>query len=81
MLRLVIRIDMTLTDERVLEVIQEKIGNQPGRMTIDEIARLVRCHPNTARRAVNRLKNANRLKYERGGGFFKASTFEVLERV
>jgi hypothetical protein len=78
-LRATIRIDVMLTDERVLEVIKGHLGNKPGRLSIDQIAIEVKCHPNTARNAIKRLRRANRLVYQVGGGHGKASTFEVLE--
>ena len=78
-LRATIRIDVLLTDERVLEVIKKRLNNKPGRLSIEQIALDVGCHPNTARNAIKRLKGANRLAYEIGGGYGKPSTFEVLE--
>ena len=68
-----------LTDERVMEVIRGRLGGKPGRLSIEQIALEVKCHPNTARNAIKRLRRANRLGYEMGGGHGKPSTFEVLE--
>ncbi len=78
-LRAAIRIDMTLTDEAVLRVIRERLGKEPGRLSLEEISRAVGCHTSTARRSVRRLRGAGRLNYQTGGGYGKPSTFEVVE--
>lgn len=75
------RIDVSLTDDRVLQIIRERLGSEPGRMSVDEIARLVGCHPNTARNSIHRLKSAGRLRVERGGGKRKPSRLEITEAI
>lgn len=70
---------MSLTDDRVLQIIHERLGKEPGRLSIEDIANQVGCHPSTARRAVHRLKNAGRLKYEVGGGYGKSSKLQIAE--
>ena len=68
-----------LTDERIMEIIKKHLKNKPNHLSIEQIALEVKCHPNTARNAIKRLRRANRLGYEMGGGHGKPSTFEVLE--
>lgn len=57
----IIRIDMSLTDEKVLSVLREKLGSKSGEITLQEIADAVGCSRQTAFNAVTRLKNTGRL--------------------
>ncbi len=69
---------MTLTDEKVLTILRETLGNQPGKLTLQQIAEKVGCSRPTAFRAVRRLENAGRVKSEYQG-FSKPCIYQVLD--
>jgi hypothetical protein len=72
------RIDMSLTDDKVLEVIRATLGNKPGVMTLNEIATGVGCHPYTVFRSIKRLKSAGRLQSEWQGAS-RPCRYQVLD--
>lgn len=57
-----VRIDVVLTDEAVLRVIQDSAVNGVSRLGLKEIAARVNCHINTAQNAINRLESAERIR-------------------
>jgi DNA-binding IclR family transcriptional regulator len=73
-----IRIDMTLTDENVLNILREMLGNQPGKLTLQQIAERARCSRTTAFRSIKRLENAGRVKSEYQG-FSKPCIYQVTD--
>jgi DNA-binding Lrp family transcriptional regulator len=73
-----LRIDMRLTDDRVLSVIKGRLGAEWGELTFEEIARAVPCHPQTVLNAIRRLEAANRLRSKRPLRN-RACTYQVLE--
>lgn len=74
----VIRIDMRLTDEHILKILKDKFGNQPGIITLGEIAREAGCSYGTAFNAVRRLEHGRRLRSEFRGQA-KPCVYQVLE--
>lgn len=74
-----IRIDMSLTDEKIFEVVSRLLAD-PEVLDISfaRIAEEAGCHLNTARNAVARLENAGRLRADGGRGKPLSYTIEVV---
>lgn len=72
------RIDMSLTDEKVLQVLRQTLGNKPGKLTLNTIAAKVGCSRPTAFRAIRRLETAGRLT-SRWQGQSKPCIYQVLD--
>lgn len=72
-----LRIDMALTDERILEVITEALPDGKGELSYDRIAALAKCHFNTVKNATRRLEGAGRLQM-RGGRGRKPVTYTLV---
>lgn len=68
MIREVIRIDMSLTDEHIYNILKTKLPATGGRLSYEEIAQLARCAVITAMRSTKRLEAAGRIELEGGSG-------------
>lgn len=73
-----LRIDMTLTDEHILQTIKELQERGEKQISHRKIAEIAGCHPDTALRSTRRLKNANRLNITGTRGR-RALSYEVIE--
>lgn len=73
-----IRIDVRLTDEHILNVIKEKLGTQPGELTLQQIAAQAKCSKDTVFNAIRRLEYAQRLT-STWQGQSKPCIYQVLE--
>lgn len=62
------RIDMRLTDDKILEVITELAASREGRVTYEQIADKANCGFQTAIRSTRRLVESGRLEMEGGRG-------------
>lgn len=77
-----LRIDMSLTDDFVHDLLWEKRNPRTNvtRMTLREISDVMGCHVNTAWRAIHRLESAGkieRLGKNRGRGGLK---YRVIQK-
>jgi len=61
MLRIAPRIDMRLTDDYILKTISELLPDGHGELTYQRIAECCRCHPETVKESVRRLRSAGRI--------------------
>lgn len=74
-----LRIDMTLTDEHVFEFIAQNSDNGKARLTLQQIAAAIGCHPNTVWSATNRLQSAGRIRKIATQGRKGGINFEVID--
>jgi Fic family protein len=58
---LLLRIDARLTDEKALEFLQKTAVNGVSYITEPELARLLKCHLNTAKNSLNRLERDGKI--------------------
>jgi len=74
------RIDRRIIDELVLKTIKLRLGKQPGRLALGEIAQEMRCSKDAVRRSVRRLNEQGFITCEVGGGYGKPSMYQVKNR-
>lgn len=70
----IIEIEMHLRDGYTLEWLLERLKDGPDRITYVELASVLKCHPNTARNVINRLRGAGKIEvmqdsHPRRGGY------------
>lgn len=64
----VIRIDMSLTDNHIYQILEELLPHREGKLTYDQIASKAGCHKNTVINSTKRLTSAGRIATEGGKG-------------
>lgn len=76
-----IRIDVTLTDERILQLIRERAdATGAAKVSLDELARALGCHRNTAWNSTQRLEGAGRIRQIGGSQNGRGGVvYEVLD--
>lgn len=57
-----LRIDARLTDNEALKILKATAVGGVSRITEPELARLLKCHLNTAKNALNRLERDGRIE-------------------
>jgi DNA-binding GntR family transcriptional regulator len=73
------RIDVSLTRQTVLTIIQKRLETGES-VTQDDIAAHMNCHPMTVFRAIRDLKRAGKIRLVQRGNPYQPTLYAVIER-
>lgn len=68
----IIEIEMHLRDQITLDWLKQRLADGPDKLTYAELSTALKCHPNTARNIIARLRGAGHIEIvdnHRPGGY------------